>query len=237
MAQGWSGVKAGQIAHLSKEFEDEEGSAERLITSQLSEKTLVSTGIRIGTTIKTKYMAGYISKTRNDGLHIIDMNKTLSRIDTVGKFISRFQPGHVVVYTARDFGRTPVERFAELTGCKGLTKRFMPGTFTNPQLPYYTDTDLLVVVDPALDRQAIIEASSIGVPVVTVADTDNTTEDVDVVIPANNRGRRALAALFWLLARSVLIHSAALSPDQPMKYTIEDFETKLIEEEAGEVAE
>jgi small subunit ribosomal protein S2 len=221
---------------MSKDFEDEEGSAERLITSQLSEKTLVSTGIRIGTTVKTKYMAGYVSKTRNDGLHIIDMNKSLSRIDTVGKFIARFQPNHVVVYTSRDFGTTPVEKFCELTGCKPLTKRFMPGTFTNPQLPYYTDTDLLLVVDPALDRQAIVEASSIGVPVIAIADTDNTTEDVDVVIPANNRGRRALAAVFWLLARAVLIHSSALSAEQPMKYTIEDFETKLVEEE-GEAAE
>lgn len=222
---------------MSKDVEDEEGSPERLITSQLTEKTLISTGIRIGTTVKTKYMQGYISKTRNDGLHIIDMNKTLSRIDTVGKFISRFQPAHVVVYTSREFGKTPVEKFCELTGCKAITKRFMPGTFTNPQLPFYTDTDLLIVVDPALDRQAIVEASSIGVPVVAIADTDNTTEDVDVVIPANNRGRRALAALFWLLARSVLIHSGSLSADQPMKYTIEDFETKLLEQEAGEVAE
>lgn len=222
---------------MSKDIEDEEGSPERLITSQLTEKTLISTGIRIGTTVKTKYMQGYISKTRNDGLHIIDMNKTLSRIDTVGKFISRFQPAHVVVYTSREFGKTPVEKFCELTGCKAITKRFMPGTFTNPQLPFYTDTDLLIVVDPALDRQAIVEASSIGVPVVAIADTDNTTEDVDVVIPANNRGRRALAALFWLLARSVLIHSGSLSADQPMKYTIEDFETKLLEQEAGEVAE
>ncbi len=222
---------------MSKDVEDEEGSAERLITSQLSEKTLVSTGIRIGTTLKTKYMAAYVAKTRNDGLHIIDMNKTLSRIDTVGKFISRFQPSHVVVYTSREFGKTPVEKFAELTGCKAITKRFMPGTFTNPQLPFYTDTDLLIVVDPALDRQAIVEASSIGVPVVALADTDNTTEDVDVVIPANNRGRRSLAAVFWLLARSVLIHSGTLSVDQPMKYTIEDFETKLVEQEAGEVEE
>ncbi|MEM0075753.1 MAG: 30S ribosomal protein S2 [Conexivisphaerales archaeon] len=220
----------------SKETEDDEGSAEKLITSQLSEKTLVSTGIRIGTTVKTKYMQGYISRTRADGLHIIDINKTLSRIEVLGKFISRFTPSHVVVYSARDFAKTPIEKFSELTGCKRITGRFMPGTFTNPQIPFYTDTDLLIVVDPALDRQAIVEASSIGIPVAAIADTDNSTEDVDVVIPANNRGRRSLAALFWLLARSVLIHSSTITADQPMKYTIEEFETKLIEEE-GEAEE
>ncbi|MDG6928848.1 MAG: 30S ribosomal protein S2 [Nitrososphaerota archaeon] len=202
-----------------------------MITSQLSEKTLVSTGIRIGTTVKTKYMTGYVAKTRSDGLHLIDVNRTLSRIEVVGKFISRFTPANVAVYTARDFAKTPIEKFCELTGCKGQTGRFMPGTFTNPQLPFYTDTDMLLVVDPALDKQAIVEASSIGIPVVAVADTDNSTEDVDIVIPANNRGRRSLAALFWLLARSVLIHSSAISADQPIKYTIEEFETKLVAEE------
>ncbi len=213
---------------------DEEGSSDKLITTQLSEKTLISTGIRIGTTVKTKYMEGYIARSRPDGLHLIDLNKTLNRIEVAGKFIARFPANKVVIYTARDFGKTPIEKFCEATGCISVTGRFMPGTFTNPQLPFYRDADLLLVVDPALDHQAIVEASAIGFPVISVADTDNVTEKVDVVIPANNRGRKALAAVFWLLARSVLIHSGALSAEQPMKYSIDDFETKLVEEEESE---
>lgn len=214
--------------------QDEEGSSDKLITTQLSEKTLISTGIRIGTTVKTRYMEGYIARSRPDGLHLIDLNKTLNRVEVAGKFIARFTPAKVVVYTARDFGKTPVEKFCEVTGCVPITGRFMPGTFTNPQLPFYRDADLVVVVDPALDHQAIVEASSTGLPVVSIADTDNVTENVDVVIPANNRGRKALAAVFWLLSRSVLIHSGAMSAEQPMKYSIDDFETKLVEEEESE---
>jgi small subunit ribosomal protein S2 len=214
--------------------QDEEGSSEKLITTQLSEKTLISTGIRIGTTIKTRYMEAHIARSRPDGLHLIDLNKTLNRIEVAGKFISRFPPSRVVVYTARDFGKTPVTKFCELTGCIPILGRFMPGTFTNPQLPFYRDADILVVVDPALDHQAIVEASAVGIPVISVADTDNVTEKVDLVIPANNRGRKALAAVFWLLARSVLIHSGALSAEQPMKYSIDEFETKLVEEEESE---
>ncbi len=79
--------------------------------------------------------------------------------------------------------------------------------------------------------QALDEASKLGIPVVAICDTDNVTANVDVVIPANNRGRSALAAIFWLLGRYVLLHSGALSSDQQMKYSIKDFETKLIEEE------
>ena len=85
-----------------------------------------------------------------------------------------------------------------------------------------------------MDYQALDEASKLGIPVVAICDTDNVTANVDIVIPANNRGRSALAAVFWLLSRYVLLHSGSITSDQQMKYTVEDFETKLVEEEEGE---
>jgi small subunit ribosomal protein S2 len=209
---------------------DDEGSSTKKITSQISEKVLISTGIRIGTTLKTKYMEPFIAKTRPSGLHIIDLNKTLSRIEIAGKFLTRFDPKKVLIYSSRDFAKTPIERFCELTGCQYVLGRFMPGTLTNPRLPFYKDVDVVMVVDPTIDQQAIVEASSLGIPVIAVCDTDNVTSFIDLVIPANNRGRKALAAIFWFLARSYLIHSGAMSPDQPLKYNLEDFETKLVEE-------
>jgi len=198
--------------------------------TQLSIKSLIATGIRVGTTVKTKFMEPFIARMRPDGLYLIDINKTLYRIDVAGRFLSRFEPGKILVYSSRDFAKTPVERFCELVGCRAVTDRFMPGMLTNPRLPYYAEADVVLVVDPFLDSQAVTEATKMGIPVVAVCDTDNTTSNIDLVIPANNRGRKALAAVFWLLARSVLIHSGAMSPEEPMKYTIEDFETKLGEE-------
>ena len=52
-----------------------------------------------------------------------------------------------------------------------------------------------------------------------------------VVIPANNRGRKSLATVFWLLAREILIQKGKLSENDQMKYEIDDFETKISEEE------
>ena len=94
----------------------------------------------------------------------------------------------------------------------------------------HIDPEILVITDPAIDNQAVDEASKMGIPVISLCDTDNVTAKIDLVIPANNRGRKALAAVFWLLARAILTHSGVLKADQPMKYPIEDFETKLIEE-------
>ena len=214
--------------------EEMEGSAEKKITVQVSERTLRATGIHIGTVVKTKYMEPFIARTRPDGLHILDINKILSRIDIAGKFLARFDPKRVLVYSSRDFAKTPIQKFCELTGCEYVLGRFMPGTLTNPSLKFYRDVDVILVVDPAMDQQAIVEASSLGIPIVALCDTDNVTRYIDLVIPANNRGRKALAAAFWFLARSYLIHSGAITPDQPLKYTIEDFETKLVEETEGE---
>ncbi|MDA4122108.1 MAG: 30S ribosomal protein S2, partial [Thaumarchaeota archaeon] len=212
---------------MSEHEEDEAGSDEKMVIPQLSEKALLATGIRIGTQVRTKTMERFTTRPRPDGLHIIDYSKTLQRIDVAGKFIAFVGAPNVVVYASKDYGKVPVEKFCELTGAMKVTGRFMPGTFTNPLYPGHLDAELVVVADPAADTQAIIEAGRMGIPVIAIADTDNVTDDVDLVIPGNNRGRKALAAIFWLLARTVLTYSSVLGADQQMKYTIDDFETKL----------
>lgn len=214
------------------EEKDESGSSEKVVVAQLSEKTLLATGIRVGTLVRTKDMEKFISRTRPDGLRIIDLEKILSRIDVAAKSIARSDIKRIVVCSAKEYGKTPVEMFCSLTGAIPITGRFMPGTFTNPLYPEHIDPELVIVADPMIDARAIEEASKVGVPVIAICDTDNVTSNIDLVIPGNNRGRRALATIFWLLARAVLVHSGALTPDQPMKHSIEDFETKTVEESA-----
>ena len=199
-------------------------------TFEITEKALLSTGIRVGTQVKTKSMAQFIQKTRSDGLHVIDVGKTLSRIEIVGKFLARFDLANVVVYSSREYAKTPVQKFCMITGAIPLTGRFMPGTFTNPIYPKHIDPEVVLITDPSMDYQAVNEASNVGIPIISFCDTDNVTSNVDLVIPVNNRGRKALAAAFWLLARSILIHSGLLKANQPMKDSIEDFETKPLED-------
>lgn len=220
------------------EFEDDEaGSADKMVVPQLSEKALLATGIRIGTPVRTHTMEQFTARPRPDGLHMIDYVKTLHRIDVAGRFIAYTGPKNTVVYTSREHGAVAVQKFCELTGAMPRLGRFMPGTFTNPLYPGHLDAELVVVADPASDSQAMVEAGKLGVPVIAVCDTDNVTDDIDLVIPGNNRGRKAIAAIFWLLARATLTHSNVLAADQPMTLSIEDFETKIEEEPKAEVAE
>ena len=188
-------------------------------------KKILTTGIRVGTEVKTKYMIPYITQANPEGLYLFDLDITLSKIQTASRFIKKFDMKKVIVYSGRTYANTPIEKFCELTGARKMLGRFMPGTLTNPLLPYYSEPQLIIVSDPQVDAQAVTEASNAGIPVIGIANTDNVTSELDLVIPANNRGRKSLATVYWLLAREILQDSKA------MKYEIDDFETKTAEVE------
>jgi len=194
-------------------------------------KKVLATGIRVGTQVKTKFMKSFITTASPEGLYMLDLDITLEKIKTAAKFIDRVGTDNLIVCTGRRYAETPIEKFCEMLGSKKLLGRFMPGTLTNPSLPYYIEPKLVLISDPQVDEQAITEATNAGIPVIGIANTDNITSKLDVIIPANNRGRKALATVYWLLVRQILIERGELKEDEPMKYEIDDFETKITEEE------
>jgi len=190
-------------------------------------KKLLTTGIRVGTAVKTKFMKPFITQASPEGLYLLDLDIALNRIQTAAKFIKKFDISKVIVHSGRVYATTPIEKFCELTGAKKMLGRFMPGTLTNPSLPYFIEPQLMVISDPQVDAQAVTEATNAGIPVIGISNTDNITSKLDLIIPANNRGRKSLATIYWLLASEILQDSKA------MKYEIDDFETKAadVEEE------
>ena len=162
---------------------------------------------------------------------MLDIDMTLEKINTSAKFISRVGAENIIVCSGRQYAGIPIEKFCEMTGAKQLLGRFMPGTLTNPSLPYYIEPKLVIISDPDIDEQALIEATNAAIPVSGIANTDNITSKLDIIIPANNRGRKALATIYWLLVRQILIEKGELKENESMKYEIDDFEAKMIEEE------
>jgi small subunit ribosomal protein S2 len=174
-------------------------------------KKVLSTGIRVGTQVKTKFMKPFITKASPEGLYMLDLDITLEKIKTAAKFINRLGTDKLIVCSGRQYANTPIEKFCEMLDTKKLLGRFLPGTLTNPSLPYYIEPKLVLISDPQVDEQAIIEATNAGIPIIGISNTDNITSKLDVVIPANNRGRKALATVYWLLVRQILIERGELS--------------------------
>ncbi|MBS7608575.1 MAG: 30S ribosomal protein S2 [Candidatus Bathyarchaeia archaeon] len=204
------------------------GAEEELL---LPRDTLLSAGIHIGTRMKTKDMEQFIYRVRPDGLFVLDVKKTDERIRVAAKFLARFDPSRVAAAAARLYAQEPVRKFCELTGAIPVVGRFIPGLLSNPLYPNRIEPDVIIVSDPRADSQAVKEASSVGIPVVALCSTDNDFSGVDLVIPTNNKGRRALAVIYWLLARQVLRERGELPPDKDPPLTIEDFEAKISKEE------
>lgn len=197
----------------------------------LPRDTLLSAGIHIGTRMKTGDMEQFIYRVRPDGLFVLDVKKTDDRIRVAAKFLARFEPGKVAASAARLYAQEPVRKFCELTKATPVVGRFIPGMLSNPLYPNRIEPEVLIVSDPRADGQALKEAASVGIPVMALCSTDNEFMGVDLVIPTNNKGRRALAVIYWLLARQVLRERGELQPDKDPALIIDDFEAKIAKEE------
>jgi len=192
-----------------------------------SEEIYMTSGAHIGTRQKTSDIKDFIYKVRNDGLYIIDVKKTDERIKTAAKFLAKFDPSTVLVVSVRQYGQKPISMLSEHTGIQLLDGRFRPGTLTNPSAKGFLEPELVIVTDPLADVQALHEAKNIGIPVVGLCDTNNETKYLDLVIPTNNKGRRALALVYWLLTRAILKEQGKIKSYDDFKPVVEDFEAEI----------
>ena len=86
----------------------------------------------------------------------------------------------------------------------------------------------MVIVDPHADKVILREAKLARIPVVALFDTDDTLDGIDLAIPANNRGKKALGLAFYLLARQILMESGKISSEEEFKYTLDEFTSKIV---------
>ncbi|MCK4581802.1 30S ribosomal protein S2 [Candidatus Bathyarchaeota archaeon] len=193
----------------------------------LPQEILLSAGVHIGTRIKTQDMEPFIYKVRPDGLFVLDMEQMNERVKMAARFLSRMDLSKVVVASSKRYGRNPVEKFCEILGCRSYIGRFTSGSFTNPEYAGFFEPVTVIVTDSLADQQIVEEASQIRIPVVALCSTDNSLKNVDLVIPVNNKGRRSLAIVYWLLVREIMRERGTLPASGEFGATIEDFETTL----------
>lgn len=208
---------------MAEEKEEQERETKMLVT----EETYMTSGVHIGTRQKTSDIKDFIYKVRNDGLYIIDVKKTDERIKNAAKFLAKYDPSKVLAVSVRQYGQKPIKKLGEFTGMQALEGRFRPGILTNPNSKDFFEPEIILLTDPLADIQALHEAENIGIPVVALCDTNNETRYVDLVIPTNNKGRRALALIYWLLTKEILKEQGKIKSDEEFTGTVEDFEAEI----------
>ncbi|MDR1820573.1 MAG: 30S ribosomal protein S2 [Methanobrevibacter sp.] len=187
----------------------------------------LASGLHIGTQQKTKDMEKYIFRVRADGLYVLDIRKTNDKIISLAKFLAKYDPEDILVVATRQYGQAPVKKFGEVVGCKTIPGRFIPGTLTNPNYAKFIEPKVIMVTDPRSDSQAIIESKQNGIPVLALCDSENLLSSVDLLVPVNNKGRKSIALVYWLLAREILRIKGIIGEDEDLDVDPSEFTLKF----------
>jgi small subunit ribosomal protein S2 len=198
--------------------------AEQLLTEQTE---YLEAGVHIGTKTRTPGIKRFVYKVREDGLYLLDLSVIDERIRTAAKMLARYDPQKTVVTASRIYAVAAASKFAEITKTRFIEGRVMPGIFTNPNRPDYMEPQIILISDTRNERQAIREAKKTSIPVIAFCDTDNWIKFVDLIIPCNNKGRRSLAMLYYLLTKEYLKEKGLIKSNDEFNYSISDFEAKV----------
>ncbi len=194
---------------------DQEVTADLLVPNE----EYLKAGIHIGTKFKTKYMENFIYKTRNDGLSVLNIQSIDERIRVAASMLAQYAPEDIIVVSRRENGWKAVRMFGKLTGVKVFAGRYPPGILTNPQLKSFTEAKIMLVTDAWPDRNAVQDAIKVGIPVIALCDTNNQANNIDLVVPCNNKGKKSLGLFFFILAK-LYMEKRGLGE---MTATLEDF--------------
>jgi small subunit ribosomal protein S2 len=186
-------------------------------------KDYLKAGIHIGTKFKNKYMMPFIYRIRPDGLSVLNLQAIDERLGIAARFMANYEPEDILVVCRRENGWKVINKFAEVTGCKAYPGRYPPGILTNPSLKNYVEVKLLIIVDSWPDRNAINDAKKKGIPIIGLCDTNNQFNNLDLVIPANNKGKSSLALIFYILAKEFLKNKGKVKSDSELEFTLDDF--------------
>lgn len=190
----------------------------------MEKEAYLESGVNIGSRQHVKDMESFIFRVKKNNLAIIDLEQTDARIEQAAELLAQYEPEDILVVSRKEIGHQAVVTFAEAVGSRRIYDRFMPGTLTNPSSDDFMEPEIVLVTDPEDDRTTVIETVDANLPVMAIADTGNSLEYIDYAIPANNKGKRSVATIYYLLAREILKKRGEIESDEDFDYTVADFE-------------
>ena len=186
----------------------------------------LKSGIHIGTKFKTKYMEKFIYKTRSDGLSVLNLQKIDERLRLAINLLSQYEPDEILIVSRRENGWKPLKALQKQTGIRTVVGRYPPGMMTNVNLDIFIEPRVVFVTDAWPDRNVVKDANQIGVPVIALCDTNNQANFIDLVVPANNKGKKSLGLIFYLIALEYMKARGMIKKESDFEASVEDFTEK-----------
>jgi len=171
---------------------------------EICQKLLIG-GCHLGAKKVTKQMTKYVYDKKIGGVQMFDISKQYEKICAAARMIAAVpDPSTIIAVSGRVSGQRAVYKFGKFTGAQSNAGRWNPGMLTNQNTRNYVEPRLLVLTDPRTDYNALLESSYMNIPIIALCNTDNNLQYVDCAIPVNNRSKKSLAMIYWLLTREVL---------------------------------
>jgi len=207
-----------EAKEIKKIKENVDGKAETLIPLE----DYIKCAVHLGTKVITPHMRKYVYKRRADGLAVINTAEIDQKLREAVKFLVNYEPETVYLVCKREAGWPAAELFSEATGIRIFTKKYPSGVTTNLELDDFFEAELTIICDPWIDKNALFDTARLKKPVLSLCDTNNFTTNVTQLIPCNNKSKKSIGCVLYILARE---YCKAKKID--FKYDLEDFAGQL----------
>lgn len=184
----------------------------------------IKCAVHLGTKVITPHMRKYVYKRRADGLAVINTVAIDKKLREAIDFIIKYNPEDIYLVCKREAGWAPVKKFEEITKIRIFTKKYPPGITTNLKLSDFFEAQLTLICDPWIDKNALKDTARLKKPLIGLCDTNNFTTNVTKIIPCNNKAKKSIGCILFILAREF-----TKAKGMPFDAKLEDFTGNLDE--------
>jgi len=210
----------------------------KIMSNIISMKQLLEAGVHFGHQTRrwNPKMAEYIFTQRN-GIHIVDLQKTVKKVEEAYNFVRDVasEGGSILFVGTKKQAQDAIKEEAQRCGMYYVNVRWPGGMLTNyktikksiarlNKLKKFEEDgtfDLLPkkeVIEHKKERNAVLEAKKLGIPMIAIVDTNCDPDEADYVIPGNDDAIRAIRLIASVMANAVIEGRQgedALQPEQP----------------------
>ncbi len=161
----------------------------------------IKCAVHLGTKVITPHMRKYVYKRRADGLAVINTSIIDKKLREAIKFLAKYDPEKIYLACKREAGWDAAKKFEETTGIQTFTKKYPPGITTNLILEDFFEKEITIICDPWIDKNALNDTAKLKKPILSLCDTNNFTQKITELIPCNNKSKKSLGCVLYILAR------------------------------------